>query len=68
MQRFLALLLLSTPIFARESVLVTGGAGYIGSCAAKALYEAGYQPVTLDNFETGYRKNVRFGPLEIGDI
>ncbi len=49
-------------------VLVTGGAGYIGSHAAKALARAGYQPVTFDNLEHGHRAAVRWGPLEEGDI
>lgn len=46
-----------------KSVLVAGGAGYIGSHVCKALQGAGYQPVTLDNFTTGRRDFVRFGPL-----
>jgi UDP-glucose-4-epimerase GalE len=49
-------------------VLVTGGAGYIGSHACKALAEAGYLPVTFDNLSIGNRWAVRWGPLEIGDI
>jgi len=49
-------------------VLVTGGAGYIGSHACKALAQAGYIPVTLDNFATGWRDAVRFGPLEEADL
>lgn len=51
-----------------ETVLVTGGAGYIGSHACKALAEAGYLPVTYDNLSIGNRWSVRWGPLEIGDI
>ncbi len=46
-----------------KSILVAGGAGYIGSHVCKALQGAGYQPVTLDNFATGRRDFVRFGPL-----
>jgi UDP-glucose-4-epimerase GalE len=49
-------------------VLVTGGAGYIGAHACKALAEAGYTPVTYDNFVYGHPKAVRWGPLEKGDI
>lgn len=49
-------------------VLVTGGAGYIGSHACKALAEAGYTPVTYDNLSTGNRWAVRWGPLELGDV
>jgi UDP-glucose 4-epimerase len=49
-------------------VLVTGGAGYIGSHACKALAAAGDTPVTLDNLSTGWRDAVRFGPFEQGDL
>jgi UDP-glucose 4-epimerase len=49
-------------------VLVTGGAGYIGSHACKALKSAGFTPVTFDNLSTGWRDAVRFGPLEQGDL
>lgn len=52
----------------KGSVLVTGGAGYIGSHACKALAAAGYTPVTYDNLSIGNRWAVRWGPLEIGDI
>jgi UDP-glucose-4-epimerase GalE len=44
-------------------VLVTGGAGYIGSHAAKALSRAGYLPVTLDNLSRGHATAVRWGPF-----
>ena len=46
-----------------KSILVAGGAGYIGSHVCKALAAAGYLPVTLDNLCTGRRDFVRFGPL-----
>ena len=49
-------------------VLVTGGAGYIGSHACKALAEAGHTPVTYDNFKNGWRDAVKFGPAEEGDL
>jgi UDP-arabinose 4-epimerase len=52
----------------RGKVLVTGGAGYIGSHACKALAAAGYTPVTYDNLSIGNRWAVRWGPLERGDI
>lgn len=45
------------------SILVAGGAGYIGSHVCKALAQAGYVPVTLDNFASGHADFVRFGPL-----
>ncbi|WCR11135.1 UDP-glucose 4-epimerase GalE [Paracoccus stylophorae] len=51
-----------------QTVLVTGGAGYIGSHACKALAAAGYLPVTLDNLSTGWRDAVRFGPLIEADL
>src|SRR5262245_36036990 len=51
-----------------QTVLVTGGAGYIGSHACKALAKAGYQPVTFDNLCFGHEWAVRWGPLERGDI
>lgn len=51
-----------------DVVLVTGGAGYIGSHACKALARAGYTPVTYDNLVSGNRWAVRWGPLEVGDI
>ena len=49
-------------------ILVTGGAGYVGSHACKALARAGYTPVTLDNISTGWKQSVKFGPLEVGDL
>jgi len=52
----------------RANILVTGGAGYIGSHACKALNAAGYQPVTFDNLSTGWADAVKFGPLERGDL
>ncbi|HEY9020706.1 MAG: UDP-glucose 4-epimerase GalE [Paracoccaceae bacterium] len=51
-----------------KTVLVTGGAGYIGSHACKALRQAGYLPVTFDNLSTGWRDAVKFGPFEQGDL
>ena len=49
-------------------MLVTGGAGYIGSHAAKALSQAGYGVVIYDNLIAGHREAVRYGPLVEGDI
>ena len=51
-----------------QSVLVTGGAGYIGSHACKVLARAGYQPVVFDNLSRGHREAVRWGPLIEGDL
>ena len=50
------------------NVLVTGGAGYIGSHACKALRAAGFTPVTYDNLVTGWQDAVKFGPFERGDL
>lgn len=49
-------------------VLVTGGAGYIGSHTAKALSQAGHEPVVLDNFTAGHPWAVKWGPLAEGDL
>ncbi|MEX1661316.1 UDP-glucose 4-epimerase GalE [Thioclava sp. 15-R06ZXC-3] len=49
-------------------VLVTGGAGYIGAHACKALSKAGYVPVCFDNLSTGWKQAVKYGPLEEGDL
>jgi UDP-glucose-4-epimerase GalE len=51
-----------------QSVLVTGGAGYIGSHSCKVLARAGYQPVVFDNLSRGHREAVRWGPLVEGDL
>lgn len=49
-------------------ILVTGGAGYIGSHTCKALAAAGWIPVTLDSLVTGHEWAVQWGPFEKGDI
>ncbi len=49
-------------------VLVTGGAGYIGSQTAKALAQAGHKIVVLDDLSTGHRSAVKWGPLIEGDL
>jgi UDP-arabinose 4-epimerase len=49
-------------------ILVTGGAGYIGSHTCKALSGAGYTPVTFDNLSTGNLAAVKWGPFEKGDL
>lgn len=50
------------------NVLVTGGAGFVGSHVCKALAKAGYQPIVFDNLEQGHHWAVRWGPLERGDL
>jgi UDP-arabinose 4-epimerase len=52
----------------QPTVLVTGGAGYVGSHVCKALHRAGFVPVTLDNLSTGHRQAVKWGPIEVGDV
>jgi UDP-glucose-4-epimerase GalE len=49
-------------------ILVTGGAGYIGSHCCKELHRRGDTPVTLDNLVYGHRENVKWGPFYEGDI
>ncbi len=51
-----------------KTILVTGGAGYIGAHACKALSKAGYEPVAYDNLVYGHREAVRWGPLIEGDL
>ena len=50
------------------AVLVTGGAGYIGSHAAKALRRAGHRVVIYDNFSAGHRSAALDAPVIEGDI
>ena len=49
-------------------ILVTGGAGYVGAHACKALGARGFLPIVYDNLVYGHREAVKWGPLEIGDI
>ena len=49
-----------------QNVLVTGGAGYIGSHACKALRRHGYNPIAFDNLSLGHRQFVQWGPLIVG--
>jgi UDP-arabinose 4-epimerase len=51
-----------------KTVLVTGGAGYVGSHVCLRLAEAGYLPIVFDNLSTGHDWAVQWGPLEIGDV
>lgn len=59
---------LTPPSTAERRVLVTGGAGYIGSHACKALARSGYEVVVFDNLCAGHREAVRYGTLVQGDI
>ncbi len=51
-----------------KEVLVTGGAGYIGAHACKALARAGFLPVVFDNLSSGWVASVQWGPLVTGDL
>jgi len=59
---------MSKPGTKRPNVLVTGGAGYVGSHACKALAQAGILPVTYDDLSEGHRSAVRWGPIVVADI
>jgi UDP-arabinose 4-epimerase len=50
------------------NILITGGAGYIGSHAAKTLLKSGFQPIVVDSLVRGHREAVKFGPLIVSDI
>jgi UDP-arabinose 4-epimerase len=50
------------------NILVTGGAGYVGSHACKALAAKGYVPITYDNLSRGNLWAVKWGPLEKGEL
>ena len=52
----------------KKNILITGGAGYIGSHIAKVIFEDGYYPLILDNLITGHLKSVNWGKLIAGDI
>ena len=51
-----------------KNILVTGGAGYIGSMTCKVLQHNGYTPITLDNLVYGHKEFVKWGPFFKGDI
>jgi UDP-arabinose 4-epimerase len=51
-----------------KAILVTGGAGYLGSHACKALARSGFLPVAYDNLVYGHEWAAKWGPLERGDI
>jgi UDP-arabinose 4-epimerase len=51
-----------------QNILVTGGAGFVGSHACKALARAGYRPIAFDSLERGHECAVKWGPLERGDL
>jgi len=51
-----------------NTILVTGGAGYIGSHTCKLLAASGYIPISYDNLVYGHQEAVKWGPFEKGDI
>lgn len=51
-----------------KNIIVTGGAGYIGSHACKELKKLGWNPITVDNLSTGWLSAVKFGPFEKLDL
>ena len=51
-----------------KKVLVTGGAGYVGSHCCKAFAKAGWDVVVFDNLSRGWRDAVKWGPLIEGDL
>jgi UDP-glucose-4-epimerase GalE len=50
------------------NILLTGGAGFIGSHTAYAVAQAGHHPVVFDNLSMGHRHNVKWGPLIEGEL
>ena len=51
-----------------NNVIVTGGAGYIGSHVCKKLAKDGYNPITIDNLSRGFRQLVKWGPFYNADL
>jgi UDP-arabinose 4-epimerase len=52
----------------KGSILITGGAGYIGAHCSKAVAEAGFLPIVYDNLSTGHKDFVQWGPLIVADV
>ena len=51
-----------------KKILITGGAGYIGSHTCKLIASSGYEPICFDNLSTGHKDFVKWGPLITGDL
>jgi nucleoside-diphosphate-sugar epimerase len=56
------------PFAVRPTILVTGGAGYVGAHTCSALAAAGFSPVVYDDLSNGHAEAVQWGPLEQSDI
>lgn len=56
------------PSAVRPTILVTGGAGYVGAHTCSALAAAGFSPVVYDNLSNGHAEAVQWGPLEQSDV
>jgi UDP-glucose-4-epimerase GalE len=52
----------------KNPILVTGGAGYIGSHTSRALFNHSYTPIVFDNLSTGHESFVKWGPLIKADL
>lgn len=52
----------------KKTILIVGGAGYIGSHCAKILYQKGFNVISYDNLSRGFRDAVKYGEFVIGDI
>ena len=52
----------------KANILVTGGAGYIGSHTCKQLAARGYTPIVYDNLVHGHKEAVKWGPLIVGEL
>ena len=62
------LLTKNSTTFIKMKIIVTGGAGYIGSHTLKLLFENGHETLTVDNLSTGHKKFVKWGEFEEVDI
>src|SRR6516164_8531978 len=59
---------MNNKLISSQIILVTGGAGYIGSHMVDYLKQAGFTPIVLDNLSTGYREAVQDVELIVGDL
>lgn len=59
---------MSQKISSKKTILVTGGAGFIGSQTVKELFDRGYFPITYDNLSTGHKEAVLAGEFVLGDL